>query len=107
MWYYTVHGNNSQLLESSKSKYATEYEAMEAGRAFILCLPRLGLILSLQAGMAREPNEQRARGSLSPHAFMEPGFCEHVFPRARIRVVFLGVPYPYSCPPECLAWAQT
>ena len=51
MWYYVIHGNNSQLLERSKEEYGTEQEAIAAGGERAASLARLiGVIPSVQAG---------------------------------------------------------
>jgi len=51
MWYYVIHGNNSQLLERSKTEYSTEQEAIAAGGKRAARLARLiGVVLSVQAG---------------------------------------------------------
>jgi hypothetical protein len=53
MWYYTIHGNGSQLLMSSKheSLYRTEQEAIAAGGKVAARLTRVvGISLTVAAG---------------------------------------------------------
>lgn len=53
MWYYVIHGNDSQLLHRSKAEYVTKEEALAAGKERMPDLAPLGVILSLQAGQQR------------------------------------------------------
>jgi hypothetical protein len=51
MWYYTIHGNNSQKLYESDAQYGSQNEALTAGRKKTVKLtPQLGIVLSLQVG---------------------------------------------------------
>jgi hypothetical protein len=54
MWYYTIHGNESQLLKSSKDDslfFRTEQEAITAGGEVAVTLARIvGAVLSVQVG---------------------------------------------------------
>jgi hypothetical protein len=51
MWYYAIHGNNSQLLERSEPEYNTEREAVTAGGKMAARLVQwLEVVLSVQTG---------------------------------------------------------